>query len=695
MEDQDFLKEIIEDFKIETNQRIEKIENLLLSYSPDDESTGKEIKREFHTIKGSASMVGFDMVGVLSHKLEDFFKKVEERKIFNDNILSIFLQGTSLIKTYIKDKSKENEKTIQNFIEYIEKYEPEKNESQSTDFIIKNQETQDVETAPVSSQYTTLETSKLNDFLNILNEFIVKQEQMLGMKKDIKEIEKMSKKLLVDDRTIYLREKIETVYKFFKEYMDNSNIFVEKVKNYLHILKTQSISTIFNPLPSQVFKIAKSLGKNVNLTISGKDIELDRRIIAEISEPIVHMIRNALDHGIESPEERIKKGKQKVGHLSLSARYEGDNVYIELKDDGRGIDVEKIKEKALERNIVTKEELKTMNKKEIMELIFMPGFSTKAQVDMLSGRGIGMDIIKNKVTSLGGEVFIDSEENSYTKITLKLPITLGISQILMVKVGEFIFGFLSSHIRSILKIDKKNSILIGREKFLKFGETLSPIIDLSGPLSVEYIPKYYLLLSTGIRNFAIPVEDIIDEKSMIVRPLSDCIKKKLSLFNAFSIYQNGKLIPIIDSQKLYALKNKSQSIEEDLKKDSLEKEINSVLIVEDATVTRKMESMIMEEEGFKVYEASNGREAIEVLSNIPIPSIIITDIEMPILDGVEFVKYVKEELNLSVPIVVVTTLSKEELVKRDLKPVDLIIPKKDFAERKFIEKIRKLVKAKK
>ncbi|HID15845.1 MAG TPA: response regulator, partial [Candidatus Atribacteria bacterium] len=211
----------------------------------------------------------------------------------------------------------------------------------------------------------------------------------------------------------------------------------------------------------------------------------------------------------------------------------------------------------------------------------------------------------------------------------------------------------------------------------------------------EYIPKYYLLLSTGIRNFAIPVEDIIDEKSMIVRPLSDCIKKKLSLFNAFSIYQSGKLIPIIDSQKLYALRSKSQSIEEDLKKDYLEKEINSVLIVEDATVTRKMESMIMEEEGFKVYEASNGREAIEVLSNIPIPSLIITDIEMPILDGVEFVKYVKEELNLSIPIVVVTTLSKEELDKRNLKPVDLIIPKKDFAERKFIEKIRKLVKAKK
>jgi len=200
------------------------------------------------------------------------------------------------------------------------------------------------------------------------------------------------------------------------------------------------IENVFNRFPRMVRDLVKELDKEVDFLVEGKETELDRTVIDEIGDPLVHILRNSIDHGIELPQERIKAGKPRQGRLLLRAKHEGNNVYIEVEDDGMGIDTERVKQKGIEKGLITVSEAQQMSDEEICRLIFTPGFSTSTEVTDISGRGVGLDVVKTKIESLSGEVFTDTRRGRGTKFTIKLPLTLAIIQALMVSVKNEIYA---------------------------------------------------------------------------------------------------------------------------------------------------------------------------------------------------------------------------------------------------------------
>ncbi len=693
IEDQEFLKELLIDFKKEAFQRLTRVENLLLSYTSGQKEIAAEIKRELHTLKGSSGMLNLDVFSKVVHRLEDLFLQVENRK-FEENILSIFLEGTTLLKEYIEEFSSEVEKKLRTFLSKIEDYKLKEDKTEKvtiTNSIEKKKEVLENFNFR-ETKYLSIELKKLDEFLSILSELIFYQDSVIDKKAEITDINKRAKKELKEERLRDLQERIEDMYYFFREYTNNVKIYIDQLRSYINILRAQPLSVIFDPLPAQVFKIARSLGKKINLVVEGGETQLDRRIISEIGEPILHMIRNAIDHGIELPEERKKKGKPEVGNIKISAKYEGESVSIEVIDDGKGLDIEKIKEKALSINLITKEELNKMDEKDIINLVFTPGFSTKSESTMISGRGIGMDIVKSRLAELGGEVYIESERDSFTKITLRFPITLGISRLFFMKVGHFLFGVPSFYVQSVVKNKDVDIIFLSGERFLRMRHKLIPIIKLSNIFLISSKENYFIHFFVSGQNFAVPVDEVVDEKEMVIRTLSKYIRSKVKFFSSYTVTQEGKIIPLLEAQLIYSLRyNKIIAQREEARKASFKPEI---LLVEDAPITRKMESVLLRDEGFIVHEASNGKEALDIFSKNPNISLIVTDLEMPVMGGEELIKRIREG-NAELPIVAVTTLSEDKIGKDVLALATYIISKKDFSKREFIDKIKELIEYKK
>ncbi len=688
LEDQEFLKELLSEFQEEASQRLTKLENLLISFSPGKEEIGTEIKRELHTLKGSSAMLGLDVFSKLSHKLEDLFKQGEEKGVFPKSFLAFLLDGITLMKNYLQDPSVQT--ALSDFLKKAEDYEIKEEEPEK-----EREEEKDTADLSIYNQpkFITIDAEKIDAFLNFIGEFIFREEEIIAQKGNIKKVSRVIKKLFKREDGEDLVEEAEKTFHFLIDYVNSSKIYVEELKNYMYVLRTQPLSTVFDALPAQVFKISQTLGKKIDFSIQGREIQLDRRIISQLGEPLMHMIRNAIDHGIEDPEERKKKGKKEEGKITLSARYEGDNIFIELKDDGRGIDIEKIKERALKRNLITEEELKGLSEQGIMNLIFIPGFSTKSGVTMLSGRGIGMDIVKNKVLALGGEIYIDSKKDEYTKITLRLPTTLGISRILFLRIKEFVFGVFSFHVKGIFKSDVYEEVILSDERFLKIDTMLIPIIDMGKAFLKEGSKEYYVQFFINGQYFILPIDEVLDEKEVVVRPFSNYLRRKIKLFNSFAILQEGKIAPLLEAQTIFNYRTIYKDRFAEPEKKVFAESSPKILLVEDAPVTRKMEAMILRDEGFSVYEASNGKEGLEIYRREPEFSMIITDLEMPIMDGGELIKVIRKE-DRDIPIVVVTTLSEREINREIFDLTELIVPKREFARGEFIQKIKAIIERK-
>jgi two-component system chemotaxis sensor kinase CheA len=316
-------------------------------------------------------------------------------------------------------------------------------------------------------------------------------------------------------------------------------------------LRMVQIEQVFNRFPRLIRDLSKKLNKDIQLKILGQETEIDRIVIEEIGDPLIHLIRNSIDHGLETPEERIKMGKPVKGTIELSAFNEGDNIIIKISDDGKGIDPEKIKKKALEKGLISNESLKNISEKEILELIFAPGFSTVEVATDLSGRGVGMDVVKSKVNQLGGNVSIASKINIGTTITISLPSTMAIVQALLIKVGQEIYATPLNYISEVIDIkadDIKN--IQNKEVFVLRGNAVR-IIRLDKILEIPDCDKTIsgditvVIVKCQNRQVGIIVSDLIGQQEVVIKP----INKNLCSNNYFSgatTLGNGKVALILN-----------------------------------------------------------------------------------------------------------------------------------------------------
>lgn len=283
------------------------------------------------------------------------------------------------------------------------------------------------------------------------------------------------------------------------------------------------IEQVFNRFPRMVRDLARDLNKEVDFLIEGKETELDRTVIDEIGDPLVHLLRNAIDHGLESSQERLKKGKVSKGTVLLRARHEGNNVYIEVEDDGGGIDTDRVLAKAVEKGILTSRDVEQLSREEAIELLFNSGFSTAQNITDISGRGVGLDVVKNKIESLSGEIFVDSKPGQGTRFRIKLPLTLAIIQALMVSVQDEIYAIPLSSVDETTMITTSDIKMVQNQEVIMLRGSVLPLYRLNNLLSVseqsEADDMYVVVVRKADRQIGLVVDSLIGQQEIVIKSL--------------------------------------------------------------------------------------------------------------------------------------------------------------------------------
>ena len=358
--------------------------------------------------------------------------------------------------------------------------------------------------------------------------------------------------ILIKSRLAQIAKKLDSseLYDVISSFELIANMLQEEVMN----MRLVPVGQVFNLLPRLVRDLARELGKEVDLIIEGKDIALDRKILEEIVDPLMHVVRNAVDHGIEKPEERIAKGKPKVGTIIVSARREGDYVVIEVEDDGRGIDPEYVKKIAVERGLISRSVAEKLSDKEALMLITLPGFTTRNQSTQVSGRGIGMNIVKEKIESIGGILEIDSKPGVGTKVIMKLPPSLAIIYAIIVRVGNEKFAVPITSIERIIDLD--GNIIrsaAGKEVVYIHNKEILPLYRLSKILNInDASEKQALIVRTDKGRYALAVDYVEELESVVVKPLGKIVKNVRGIAGA-TILGDGRVCLILDPYTLVSL----------------------------------------------------------------------------------------------------------------------------------------------
>jgi len=317
-------------------------------------------------------------------------------------------------------------------------------------------------------------------------------------------------------------------------------------------IRMVKIERVFSKFPRMVRDLSRKFNKNIEFEIEGQDTELDRTILDEISDPLVHLVRNAVDHGIEYPEERKKAGKNEVGHIKLSARREKNNVIIEIEDDGKGIDVEVLKKKAVEKGIFSAFDVENLSEEEIRMIIFAPGFSTKDSPTEISGRGVGMDAVKTAVEKLGGKVRVYSKKGEFTRIRIDLPPTVAIIKSLLVEVGPETYAIPISNVVKALSVDSSDYKLVKETPVLYIRDKLIPTAELKEIFHVEcekLDKEIAIIVEKENEEVGLIVDSIIDQQEIVIKPLGNIFSNSKGFIGA-TILGDGRVIPIIDVSML-------------------------------------------------------------------------------------------------------------------------------------------------
>ncbi|BCD68406.1 chemotaxis protein CheA [Nitratiruptor sp. YY09-18] len=316
-------------------------------------------------------------------------------------------------------------------------------------------------------------------------------------------------------------------------------------------LRMQPVKRIFSKFPRIVRDLAKKVGKKINLELEGEDTEIDRSILNQLEDPLIHLVRNSIDHGIEPPQDRVAKGKPEYGTIILSALQEGDRIIVSIEDDGRGIDPEKVKQKAIEKGLIKPEQAEQMSDKEVFELIFLPGFSTASEVSDLSGRGVGMDVVANTIHALRGDIEIDSKLGKGTKITMKLPLTVAIIRTLMVGVNDRIFAIPLFSVVEIIKYRPQDIKDVGTYKSLMLRDDVYLFFHLNELFDIESENenKFVIIINIGEKHIAIAVDNLYGEEEIVIKPLGDMLKEVKGIAGA-TITGDGKVVLILDIKSL-------------------------------------------------------------------------------------------------------------------------------------------------
>lgn len=502
-------------------------------------------------------------------------------------------------------------------------------------------------------------------------------------------------------KIIKLNNRILNLQKSLDEEDTKLNTIVTQLESMIKNIRVLPLATIFHMFPRMIRDISKDTGKDIELLISGSETSADKKVIEEIKAPLMHIIRNSIDHGIETPQERIAAGKSPKGKIYLIAKSMQNKIIIEIHDDGRGIDLQKIVNRALEKNMITQKEAQYLSAEQIMNIIFWPGFSTEQVVTELSGRGVGLDIVQTKISQLNGTVKVFSVPNQGTKITIELPISMSTLKAFIVECSQQFFAMPMTSIKNVMWIkeediylrnDTKSIIIEGKTVNLFY---LSELMKL--PLSEESSKsnkKTVILIEVENSLMGIIVDRILGDQNILQKKLDPPIMK-LKNISGITTLANGDVCLILNLPELY--KSTYTPVEKPLipvpsyKLRARENKDYKILIVDDSITTRELLKNILIHWGYSFEMVKNPKEAFEILYKENF-DLILSDMEMPEMDGSMFIKELKNTPKFKdIPVVLITSYDTERLAK-DIPDIDAFIKKSNFNQDYLLDVIEKLLK---
>ncbi|HJE66151.1 MAG TPA: response regulator [Campylobacter avium] len=503
--------------------------------------------------------------------------------------------------------------------------------------------------ASAMEQTIRVDVKRLDQLMNLAGELVLNKNRIINIHNDVEERYEGEK---------FLEELNQVV----------AQLSVVTTDIQLAVMKTrmQPVAKVFNKFPRVVRDLSRELGKQIELEITGEETELDKSIVEEIGDPIMHMIRNSCDHGIEDPATRLANGKPEKGIIQLQAYNEGNHIVIEITDDGKGLDTNMLKMKAVEKKLITEKEADEMSDKEAFGIIFRPGFSTAAKVTNVSGRGVGMDVVKTNIEKLNGVIDIDSELGKGSTFKLKIPLTLAIMQSLVVGTQEEIYAIPLTSVLETVRVSIDSIYTIEGKNVLRLRDEVLSLVRLSDVFGVKQVFEsndlvYVVVIGVAESKLGIIVDIMVGQEEVVVKSMGDYLQNIRGIAGA-TVRGDGRIMLIVD---VAAMMDLAKNIKIDIKaqaesgaKKTKEKPSDyTVLLVDDSKMDRTLMHKALEPLGVSTLEATNGVEALEIIkSNDKEVDAVLIDIEMPKMDGYtlagEIRKYSKYR---NLPLIAVTS----------------------------------------
>jgi len=590
LNDPDML-EIVDSFIIETNEILEELDHDLveLENKADDDALLNKIFRAFHTIKGTSGFLGLEKLTAVTHRGEDILNKLRKGEAkLNSDLMDVILVAYDKIKeliiviendknenidveqtvTYLEKaiKNLENNKIIEN--EVVKEVEVISNENKTEEVEVASKENETEEV--INDEVVEIKKEvDLNNKTNIIKEKVtVKTPQRKNEDTSIRvDVERLDELLNIVSELVLGRNQLAQVNSDASLEYEGSKMAhdlavatkqIDLMTNELQlvVMKTRmvKIGKIFNRFSRVVRDLSKEIEKDIALVIKGEETELDKTLIEEIYDPLVHLVRNSVDHGIETPEERKAKGKDPKGTLTLSATHEGNNVIISIEDDGKGINPEVIIAKAIEKKIITKEKATDLSEIEIFNLIFAPGFSTAVKVTNVSGRGVGMDVVRTNVSKLRGIINVESKVDIGTKIIIKLPLTLAIIAGMVVRSRDEMLVIPLSSVVEVLRVHTDDIYYVNNNQVIKVRNRVIPLVSIDKLLynqEIEKVKVFQFIVIVGVAEkvFGIKVDQMIGQKEVVIKSLGSYLGNIEGIAGS-SIMGDGRVVMILDIAEL-------------------------------------------------------------------------------------------------------------------------------------------------
>lgn len=688
MNNDDLMKELMQAFEGEASGLLTQASQALmeLESAPAEARAALYTKlgRALHTLKGSGATCGLMDVSELSHKLEDRLAPLKaEASAFPPEEADLMLKGLDVMRQRVKAHAKGHGGKLVN----VQAAMPELFEA-----LPATPEAQSVSAPQAAATEMEEEVSEASwkvdesQVLGMLRDVERLREHQLGLRDRKRELAR-AELALKEGRVDEARTVLGALAANLLHDAENAATVIELLEERLKSVHSLPASRLLEPLARAVRDACRLTGKQARLALVGGEVAADKRLLESLRGPLMHLVRNAVDHGIEAPDVRDAAGKHKEGVITLRFEQQGNLLVVELSDDGGGVDPEKLREAALRRNLRPEAELRAMNEKALLELIFESGFSSKEGVTQLSGRGVGLDVVRSQVKALKGSVELASRVGQGTRFILTLPLELGATPLMMARVGAQVFGLPVAAVESVLAVGKaalsggQTPRLDFRGQWLDLAD-LGALLGLRPPVQPD-AGQSILVLQNGGRRLGLLVDAVDGDAELVLLPLPN--ELELGARNPYAgacLYLGAELVLALKPE--WALTRAAEA-------PAPSAVGRRALVVDDSLTARAMHRAALESGGFSVLAAASGDQALELLAKSPV-DVIVCDIQMDGMDGFELTRRLRAMPGKQQPIILVSMSESDEDRRRGREAgADGFLSKKDCAAGRLLQAVSQLL----